>query len=84
MYNVDYSLSRIRSQPVPDQVMRIKVYVDRHTTLEVVATATVTVIDMIANIGGTLGLFSGFSILSAVELLYWAGRAVSRAVKKTI
>ncbi len=64
--------------------MRIKVYVDRHTTLEVVATATVTVIDMIANIGGTLGLFSGFSILSAVELLYWAGRAISRAVKKTI
>ena len=49
-----------------------------------VSTATVTIIDMISNIGGTLGLFSGFSILSGVELLYWAGKAVNRAAKRSV
>ena len=28
-------------------------------------------IDMISNIGGTLGLFSGFSLLSGIEIIYW-------------
>ena len=39
-------------------------------------TATVSVIDMISNIGGTLGLFCGFSLISAVEVAYWMGRVV--------
>ena len=28
--------------------------------------------DMVSSIGGTLSLFSGFSILSMVEIIYWA------------
>ena len=37
----------------------------------VLKTATVTVVDMISNVGGTLGLFSGVSFLSGLEVLYW-------------
>ncbi len=48
----------------------IHVYISKRTTLEMVATATATVIDMISNIGGTLGLFLGFSILSGFEMFY--------------
>ncbi len=56
-----------------DNVGLISVYINKKSTLSIVLTATVTVIDMISNIGGTLGLFCGFSILSAAEIIYWIG-----------
>ena len=30
-----------------------------------------TVLDYVAQIGGFLGLFIGFSLISAIEILYW-------------
>ena len=56
----------------------IRVYIDQRTTLKIVRTATVSVIDMISNVGGTLGLFCGVSILSLAELIYWAGKGFVR------
>jgi len=32
--------------------------------------------DIISNLGGTLGLFTGMSILSLIEFIFWFGRAV--------
>ena len=48
----------------------------------IVVTATVTAIDMISNIGGILGLFSGVSVLSLAEAIYWAGKFVSKKLFK--
>lgn len=62
--------------------MMLRLYIHRKTTMKIVMTATVTIIDMISNIGGTLGLFSGLSILSGVELLYWACQCAGRRRKK--
>ena len=56
----------------------VQVYISKRTTLQIVMTATVSAIDMISNIGGTLGLFGGVSILSVVELAYWIGRLLAR------
>lgn len=49
-----------------------------------VITSTMTTIDMVSNIGGTLGLFSGFSILSGIEIIYWVWRLLAerRSSKK--
>ncbi|XP_059085146.1 uncharacterized protein LOC131882107 [Tigriopus californicus] len=52
-------------------VRRMRITAKRRTALRILKTATVTFIDMLSNIGGTLGLFCGFSILSGVEILYW-------------
>ena len=41
-----------------------------------VVTATVTLVDMISNIGGTLGLCCGLSVLSVVEAVYWAWKCL--------
>ncbi len=38
-----------------------------------------TYADMVGSIGGSLGLFTGFSILSICELLYYLGRIVTAA-----
>ena len=38
--------------------------------------------DVISAIGGTMGLFTGFSIISGVEFLYFAGKLISGNMKK--
>ncbi len=60
----------------------IVLFGEQKVTLQIIQTATVTIVDMISNIGGTLGLFCGFSILSLVEVAYWMGRATARKVKQ--
>ena len=49
----------------------VRLAVTRRGTQRILKTATITAIDMISNIGGTLGLFSGFSVLSGLEIIYW-------------
>ena len=51
--------------------------------MKIVETATVTAVDMISNIGGTLGLFTGFSLLSGVEILYWIFKCGQSKAKRT-
>ena len=48
----------------------------------IVVTATVTIIDMISNIGGILGLFSGISVISVVEAIYWFGKYMASSFTK--
>ena len=56
----------------------VRVYIDKKSTLKIVRTATVTLVDMISNIGGTLGLFCGVSILSMAEIVYWFGMLLTK------
>ena len=58
------------------QMSTLSLEVSKKTTLRMELTATVTMIDMISNIGGTLGLFLGFSFLSGVEVIYWIVKSV--------
>ena len=38
--------------------------------------------DMLSSIGGTMGLLTGFSIISGVEILYFAAKIVWNILKK--
>ena len=55
---------------------------DNKVAMRVVTTATMTTLDLIANMGGTLGLCCGFSVLSGVEILYWAAKALGGKRRK--
>ena len=46
----------------------------------VTLTVSVTMMDMVSAVGGTLGLFSGFSIISLMELVYWVGKKGSKVM----
>ena len=59
-------------------------YVHHKTTILIEMTATVTGIDMISNIGGTLGLFTGFSIISGVEIIHWLFKCGKDKVRKML
>ena len=39
-------------------------------------------VDMLSAIGGTMGLLTGFSIISGVEILYFAGKFMVNFIKK--
>ena len=41
-------------------------------------------VDMLSAIGGTMGLLTGFSIISGVEILYFSVKIILPAVKKLI
>ena len=39
-------------------------------------------VDMLSAIGGTMGLLTGFSIISAVEIVYFSFKIILQALKK--
>ena len=49
----------------------VQIYFSTATYDNIVNDVSVSLADQISAIGGTMGLFAGFSILSAVEILYF-------------
>ena len=41
-------------------------------------------VDMLSAIGGTMGLLTGFSIISAVEILYFATKIIVKIMRNKI
>ena len=39
---------------------------------------------MMASIGGSLGLFTGMSVITTVEIIYWLGRLFLTLINKKI
>ena len=52
----------------------IHIYIDTATYDEIVRDVKVTINAQLGLIGGTMGLLTGFSILSAVEIIYYLSR----------
>ncbi len=63
-------------------VFMIREHVDTKVVLEVVRTATVTFVDLVSNVGGSIGLFCGASVLGLLELAQGAARAMLSAGRK--
>ena len=47
-----------------------------HVSLE----TRISVYDMISAVGGTLGLFTGISVITVVEIIYWMARFLTKAL----
>ena len=41
-------------------------------------------VDMLSAVGGTMGLLTGFSIISGVEILYFSVKNILQVVKKRV
>ena len=57
---------------IDGQVQLVQIYLDTSTFDEVEKDVKVTLEAQLGLIGGTMGLLTGFSILSAVEIIYYA------------
>ena len=49
----------------------VQVRMEGSTYMKLKRSLRVTFTDKLGSIGGTLGLFSGFSLLAAMELIHW-------------
>ena len=56
------------------QLHLVKIYFGTSTFKEITQDAKTNFVSMISMIGGTFGLFTGFSILSGVEILFFIGK----------
>ena len=60
----------------------VRIYFDTPTFDRVKKDRAAKFVDMLSAIGGTMGLLTGFSIISAVEILYFASKIIWNLVKK--
>ena len=58
----------------------VQIYFDSVTYDEIVKDVSVTLSDQLGAIGGTMGLFAGFSFLSALEIVYFVVKHLVSAI----
>jgi len=82
---LDNSLDGFRFEAKPYQPLRVvRIYFDTATYDEIVKDVSVTLADQLGAIGGTMGLFAGFSFLSALEIVYFLVKYLISVVKRKI
>lgn len=62
----------------------VRIYFDATTLDRITMDRAAKFEDKMAIIGGTMGLLTGFSIISGVEILYFFGKMFLQALKKSI
>ena len=60
----------------------VRIYFDADTFDIVTKDRAAKFVDMLSAIGGTMGLLTGFSIISGVEILYFSTKILLNIVKK--
>ena len=60
----------------------VRIYLDSPTFDRIEMDRAAKFTDMLSAIGGTMGLLTGFSIISGVEILYFATKIVWNILKK--
>ena len=62
----------------------VRVYFDTPTFNKITKDRAAKFEDMLSAIGGTMGLLTGFSIISAVEILYFATKIIVKIMRNKI
>ena len=56
----------------------MRIHFDTPTFDIITKDSKIKITDMVGIVGGTMGLFTGFSIISGVEILYFAARIIKQ------
>ena len=59
----------------------VRIYFDTPTFEQVTKDKAAKFVDMLSAIGGTMGLLTGFSIISGVEIFYFAVKIICSVIK---
>ena len=62
----------------------VKIYFDTPTFDRITKDRAAKFVDMLSAIGGTMGLLTGFSLISGVEIIYFATKILLNRIKKII
>ena len=67
-----------------DKVRYLRIYFDTPTFDKISKDRAAKFVDYVSAIGGTMGLLTGFSIISGVEILYFTAKILINFAKKKI
>ena len=62
----------------------VRIYFDTPTFDRIIKDRAAKFVDMLSAIGGTMGLLTGFSIISAVEILFFAAKIGMKIFQKNM
>ena len=65
-----------------NQLRYVRIYFDTPTFNRITKDRAAKFVDMLSAIGGTMGLLTGFSIISGVEILYFAANIGWNIIQK--
>ncbi len=57
-------------------IAKLTIEIGKPRVMEIVKDIKVTFPDMLGTIGGTIGLFTGLSLISVIEVAYWIYRTI--------
>ena len=60
----------------------LRIYFDTPTFDRITKDRAAKFVDMLSAIGGTMGLLTGFSIISGVEILYFTAKIVGNVLRR--
>ena len=66
-----------------NQLRYVRIYFDTPTFDRITKDRAAKFVDMLSAIGGTMGLLTGFSIISGVEIVYFAGKIIFNFFRKS-
>ena len=69
--------------PIETRLKYVRIYFDTPTFDRITKDRAAKFVDMLSAIGGTMGLLTGFSIISAVEILYFSAKALFNILQLT-
>ena len=73
--NIDYEWK--------NRMRYVRIYFDTPTFDRITKDRAAKFVDMLSAIGGTMGLLTGFSIISGVEIIYFVAKIIFSSLKKT-
>ena len=62
----------------------MRIFFDTPTFDRITKDSAAKFVDRLSAIGGTMGLLTGFSIISAVEIVYFASKIIWKILKRKI
>ena len=60
----------------------VRIYFDATTFDKITRDRASKPVDMLSAIGGTMGLLTGFSLISTVEIIYFLTKIILQAIKR--
>ena len=81
--NLNYRFEHILDYEGKNKLRFVRIYFDTPTLERITKDRAAKFVDMLSAIGGTMGLLTGFSIISGVEILYFALKALIKFLDKS-
>ena len=80
--DIIYTVSNILDYEWRNRLRYVRIFFDTPKFDRITKDRAAKFVDMLSAIGGTMGLLTGFSIISGVEILYFATKIIFSVLKK--